>query len=405
MDRIEFNKKKTPIPFIAGTDYSRIINIRKSADLSGDNSGPYSSLFDYKQEEADLKAQNDKKQAVQQKIMRTNALGEAFRLLAEGVGASAGATITPRNVNPGILSAVNEYGKNDTEYMQRLQGINTKKLALKQADLQYSLGQDAAALDKAEKQAERTHQESIQAGKEVDTYIRELRLQESQFRLRGLEGDAEGVRKKIQMGEQAMLEIGIARKKEQFARGMDLMGQGETTGIDISTPPKPTDKETMQFVTPDTKKTIYINPGMINYIRTQLQTGKGKYDQSVPQVLRDAMVNKAIKPEALATVFTDQWDYIRDNVLPPDVFKQIYGAEPGQVASSSSQPIGDWQQLLLDDIENTFNDSSIKDMDQLFHARDEIIKKSQENGEKITANNAMLQAREMKKKWRQRQPK
>jgi hypothetical protein len=326
---------KTPVPII--TDYSKIINARRTADLSGgSNDGPFSSLFDYTQEKVDLEAEHQKKEKTQQKIMRTNALGDAFRLIMEGAGAAAGATITKRNVNPGILSAVNEYSKNDLDYINRLEGLKTKKLALGQADLQYKLGQDAAALAKVEKQAERSHDEALQTAKELDNFIRENKILEKTYRLRGMENEAEAARKQTQSAIEQSLAIELARKKAEFDRGIGLSGGADPSSIDVITSPKKGDTKTIEFITPDTKKKIYLTPGMVNYIRTQLQTGKGKYDQTVPKVLRDAMANEAIKPESLYTAISDSWDYVRDNILPPGVYSQIYGGEPGQETETSS---------------------------------------------------------------------
>jgi hypothetical protein len=325
-----------PIPVIKSTNYTQQFADRDAIKARLDAAktetspvGPFSALFDWKDEEQRAKDYNDKQQEVQRKIMRGNAFGDAMRLMIEGVGGMAGATITPRNVNPFILKSVSDYAKNDMDYMERMQGIRAKKLAAGQMDLQHKLGQEAAA-------AERVHQEAMQREKELNDFISASKLQEQLHKFKGDEAAAEGEREKQKQATQALLEIEVARKKAQFDRGMGLMGDGSTTGLDVRTAPQKGDKDTMQFVTPDSKQTIYINPGLMNYIRTQLQTNKGKYDQSVPQVLRDAMSNKAIKPEALATVFTDQWDYIRDNILPPDVYKQIYGAEPGQAAPKTA---------------------------------------------------------------------
>jgi len=406
-----------PIPVIKATNYKEQFAAQNTKKRLEDSSlGPYSSLFDWKNEEARVEADHTKKQVAQQKIMRTNAIGDAFRLLFEGVGAATGATITPRNVNPAILNAVNDYGKNDTEYMQRLEGIKTKKLALAQADLQYNMNQGALGVEKAEKQADRSHQEAMAAEKELNNFIRENAMLEKQYKLRGLESEAEAARKNVQMGTEAQLQIGLARKKAQFDRGMDLLGDGTTSNINVKTKPEKGDKTKMEFIVPDTKETIYLPQGLVDHIRTYLQHGKGQYDQSVPAVLRAAMKNDAVKPESLYTAISDSWDYIKSNILPPDVYVQIYGAEPGKTTDAQGQPVipgnavsqqpaGDWQELLLDDIQKTFDDSSVKDMDQLFIARDKIMKEAKANGEEISVNDAMLQAKELKKTWRQNQQK
>jgi hypothetical protein len=316
--RLEFDMGEKPIPVIKGTDYAKEFERRKRLEAARtDKTGPYSSLFDWKKEEGDLSAMQEKRQATQKKIMRTNALGEALRLLVETVGASSGATITKRQPNASILSAVNQYAQNEQDYFNRLEGVKAKKLAFSQADLQYELQQDALTLAKAEKREAESRAESRQAEKEIDTYIRELRLQENQYRLQGRNAEAEDARKKLQLAEQAYLEVEVARKKAQFERGIDLVpGQGAGVGVDILTKPKKA-SDAMQFITPDTGQTIYLTPGLVNYIATQLSVGKGPYDQTVPKVLRDIMDNKNPQPEALAKAFTDSWDYIRDEILAP----------------------------------------------------------------------------------------
>jgi len=322
--------------------------------------GPYSALFDWEKETDTAKQDLEKKQGVQKKIMRTNALGEAFRLLAEGVGATQGSTITPRNVNPGILSAVNEYGKNETEYMQKMAGIDTKKLALASEDLKYKLGTEAAKADRAFKEQEAEKDRAAQAEKELNNFIKEQELLEKQYRLRGMENEAEGARKIRQMATDAALGIERDRKKAQFERGLDLIpGQGLTTGIDILTPPQKGDKGSMQFITPDTHQTIYLTPGLINYISTQLSTGKSQYDQTIPRVLRDIMANKNPQPEALAKAFTDNWDFIRDNIFAPvpDLAAQI-GLKPGEAPPPSQSASSAPTQQVKDDGSVTLDDES-----------------------------------------------
>lgn len=389
MDRLEFNKEKAAIPMAKG---------------------PYSSLFNYDQEEADLKAQGENDQRVQQKIMKTNALGDAFRLLAEGVGAFGGATITPRNVNPGILSAVNEYGKNDTEYMQRLERLKTKKLALGQADLQYKMGVSAA-------EAERTHQETMQTNKDNDNYLRELKLQENLGRIQGDKAKEEDARKKINLVTEYQLQVEVARKKEQFARGMDLTaGQPTGTGTVVNVPPKSeVDKKAQSFIVPDNKKEIWMSQGLIDDIRTNLQTGKGKYDQSVPQVLRDAMNNKTVQMPSLKTAISDNWDYVKNHILSSDVYKQIYGTEPGQgtVPQPSAQSgiptavtvkgvtdldANSKEQLVVDShavLDKTPEDQKLKVVKNL------IIERYKAIGKMLPSKDVDNDAREIVRQWRQ----
>jgi len=363
MDRLEFDKKGAGIPLMTGPNYSRLISIRKKADTKADsNLGPFSSLIDYDKEAEALETEKTRKQTANQKIMRTNAIGDAFRLIMEGMGAFGGSTITPRNVNPGILSAYQDYARNDIDYISRLEGLKTRKLAAGQADLQYNLSQNAAALDKAERQADRSHQEAIQASRELNNFIHEQQNLRDTYRLRGLENEAAAADKRAMLAIESKQAVDLAQKREEFARGIGLTGVANPNEIDVLSPPRKGDTKSWKFITPDTKKTITIRPELANYIRTQLQQGKNKYDPNVPQVLRDAMKDEVIKPESLATVFQESWDYIRDNILPPSVVEQIYGAGSGEEEpAASTQPANTVpKQQQLEDGTVTLDNESLK---------------------------------------------
>ena len=436
MDRLEF-AEETPIPVIKGTNYAQEFADRdavrkriETAKAAGptDMSGPYSVLFDWKQEQADLKAQKEKTQLAQQKIMRTNALGEALRTLGEGFAAKGGAPVTPRNPNPFILNAVNEYAKSDMDYINKLEGVKAKKLALAQADVQYNLGVNAASVAKAEKQEERSHEEAKLAEKELDNYIRELRLQENQYRLRGKEAEANAIRDQIKLGEETAAQIIVARKKAQFDRGMDLTGTGVSSNFNVHTKPDKGDKTKMEFIVPDTNETIYLPQGLVDHIRTYLQRGKGQYDQAVPAVLRAAMKNEAVKPEALYTAISDSWDYIKTSILPPDVYAQIYGGEPRQETVQTGGPIATADSTATINATNQPAigvPANVQELQQKIHSNlstdikfdlksDKSVKKKiaeltdmyyafylSQPGNKLTKNDAVSAANQVVQRWRE----
>jgi hypothetical protein len=412
----------TPIPVIKGTNYAEEFAnrdaVRKRIEDAKLNPsmGPYSAMFDWKQEQADATALNEKKQLVQTKIMRTNAIGEALRLLGEGLAANQGAPVTQRNPNPFVLNAVNEYAKNDMDYINRLEGIKTKKLALGQMDLQTKIATASA-------QAERKHQEDMQATKELNDFIRESRLKEQEYKLRGLENEREAQRKRTQMAEQTLYEIEIARKKAQFERGIGLLDNGAKPTVDVFTPPKPGDKETLPFLTPDTKQTIYIKPELTNYIISQLSAGKSPYDQTLAKVFREIIANKKGQPEAIGKAFTDNWDYIRDHVLPAGVYEGIYGSKPpsGAATQQNQQPIQqsttgepstgqpEGQEVLQKKIfDNLTNDTTnFLENDKAGRAKiGELADMIYANyllqpGNKLTRNDAVTQANQIISKYRQ----
>ena len=102
--------------------------------------GPFSSLFDYKEEQALLEQRKKQQIESQKKIMRTNALGEAMRLLIDVVGGSQGASIVPRPVNPAIMQASERLRTQDADYQNQADRLKLQNLRAKEMDLQHQLG-------------------------------------------------------------------------------------------------------------------------------------------------------------------------------------------------------------------------------------------------------------------------
>ncbi len=102
--------------------------------------GPFTALFDYEEEQKKLEGRKKQQAEGQKKIMRTNALGEAFRLLIDAVGGSRGASIVPRPVNPAILQASERLRTQDTDYQNQADRLRLQNLRAKEMDLQHQLG-------------------------------------------------------------------------------------------------------------------------------------------------------------------------------------------------------------------------------------------------------------------------
>lgn len=80
------------------------------------STGPLSAIINYDDElkkEQELLAQ---RQASQQRIMRTNAVGDALKLIIDSVAGSKGATITPRGPNPFLMKAYDAYNAYGDQY-------------------------------------------------------------------------------------------------------------------------------------------------------------------------------------------------------------------------------------------------------------------------------------------------
>ncbi|HBE41200.1 MAG TPA: hypothetical protein DDW27_08355, partial [Bacteroidales bacterium] len=102
--------------------------------------GPFTALFDYQEEQKKLEERKKQQAEAQKRIMRTNTLGDAFRLLIDVVGGSRGASIVPRPVNPAIMQASERLRTQDTDYQNQADRLMLQNLRAKEMDLQHQLG-------------------------------------------------------------------------------------------------------------------------------------------------------------------------------------------------------------------------------------------------------------------------
>jgi hypothetical protein len=99
--------------------------------------GPYSAIFPYEDLVKEEEEKKRKLQEGQQRIMKTNALGDALRLLVDSVGAFKGATVTPKGVNPGIMRASERMRQIQDQSDENLMRYRLTDLANRQKDLGY----------------------------------------------------------------------------------------------------------------------------------------------------------------------------------------------------------------------------------------------------------------------------
>ena len=84
------------------------------------NMAPFSSIFSYEEEENRQKDMFKRREAVDQKIIRTNAIADAFRLITQGVGAGMGATIKKEAPNQNVIKAFDDYMALDDDRREAL---------------------------------------------------------------------------------------------------------------------------------------------------------------------------------------------------------------------------------------------------------------------------------------------
>lgn len=115
--------------------------LKKAKETASVN--PYSGLFDYDEMAKEEEARKIKLQEGQKRIQKANAIGEALRLVAEGVTGSMGASIVPRPVNPGIMQASQRINALEDQSQSNMDRLKLQDLAMREKGLTYDLGQKA----------------------------------------------------------------------------------------------------------------------------------------------------------------------------------------------------------------------------------------------------------------------
>lgn len=271
--------------------------------------GPYSALFDYNKEAALEEAKNLQLQENQKKIMRTNAIGDAFRLLIDGIGGSKGATITPKAVNPGIMGASNKLYALDKENDSNLQRLRLTDMANKTRDIAYNqqLAETARAnqLKLEEESRKYAHEDNLKNWERGNQLI-------DQKTKRGQEVADLGTR----FDNSLKLQDNQAKNtRETNAEYLaTLMGQYKP-GRDRS---KATSKEDVNFVIPGTKESIWISPAEILEMQRVVIGNKSKYDQTLEPVLRDLLKGDPTQKQSALLTLAQHWDEVKGVLGYPD---------------------------------------------------------------------------------------
>lgn len=285
--------------------------------------GPFSSVINYDDERKRLEQEKAQQQEAQKKIMRVNALGDAFRLLIDGVGGMNNATITPKPANPGLFKAVDSYMGLDKEYRDRIDKMRLMDLGAKEKNVQYNLGLQARDQAKQDKIDEEIRQELRDNKKSADALGNAIVLEQERQKGDMAQIDA---RKKA---DKELIEI---RKKETES----------SSGKDNSIP-----------VFDDvTGKTIDVPVEIVDKMIEKLQSGKERYDPQLDKVVKAIYNGENVPPIALRNVLRRHWAELRE--LVPGI-----QAAPATTPAAEEVPqIGDVQ-LFQTRVYNTLNNTSL----------------------------------------------
>lgn len=242
---------------------------------------PYSALFDYDSLAKEEEARKQQAQASQQKIMRTNAIGDALRTIIEGATGAAGASIAPRAVNPGIMQASQRFNALEDQSRENMERLRLQDLTMKKAAIDYKLGREAEA-----------SRQTWEAGqtKEQNRFTAEQRALDNQARLAQIQeqnkGDIERTRVAGQYDVQREMERGENRVREVQARASsDFKKAGGlyVSRYDDPLQVEPVSKEAVISQFDEIRNALKakgVYPGSFNYPKVLEQQNKGTISES-----------------------------------------------------------------------------------------------------------------------------
>lgn len=266
---------------------------------------PYSSLVDVDQLLQEEEARKNQKQQAEQKIMRTNAIGDALHLIMSGIGANQGATITPRQPNPYILKSADRYRKLDEDFETKRERLRLQDLGLREKDKSYQLGLEQRDQNWQREDDKISDQREYAGGVLSAQQAREDIIRKENYG---------------QQKEMAGINAANASKMERMRTDENIREATEKARIlkeQIASTPrdKMATKEDIPFIIPGSAQTIYIRPQEIEEMYYQMTKDKQKYDPALEQAMKDLMSNDIVRRESAVQVLKKHWDEIK-TVLP-----------------------------------------------------------------------------------------
>ncbi len=279
--------------------------------------GPFSSLLDYEKEDELLRQRKEQQQASQQKIMKTNALGEAFRIIADAIGGSQGATIAPRAVNAGIVNAADRMRGEEDKYNASRDRLRLQSLDLAAKDKGYELDQEAARAAERFKAGEAEKDrgyKTTQAGVEHLNKIEEI------------EAGNKGRLAEQELQNKGALNLEYARTKGDLqqieARKSATKALAEKGLFEVS-----------RYDSPATDAIINRNQvvGMLNDLKVYLRQ-KGVFPTQMPKVLQNTDTRGKISDDDLKFLIGTYKEFFQPRLPELTGGSPADGAMPGEAS-------------------------------------------------------------------------
>lgn len=282
--------------------------------------GPYSSLINWDDELKKEEARKQQLQGSQQKIMRTNAIGEVFKLLIDSAAGTKGATINERQVNPFILSAVDRYNQLDDNYDNLRRDYTLKGLAQKEKDLGYKIGQEeqSKAWAREDQKTEEARTLAAQQAEQERLYNEQQAQQEHQRQIELEDRRAQNTRANDQHStDQNIREYASKASIDQ----KNLQQTATRTSRTV-----PATKEDIQFIPPDGGEPIYVSPAEFSQMVWQIRQkaiAEGRGEEMIG-LLRNFQSGDIVRDESLFQLIKDNWGTAKY------VLSDMYGQAPPQ---------------------------------------------------------------------------
>lgn len=238
---------------------------------------PYSALFDYEQLAKEEEARKQQAQASQQRIMRTNAVGDALRLISEGVTGSMGASIAPRAVNPGIMQASQRFNALEDQSRENMERLRLQDLSMKKGAIDYNLGQQAAQTQRTWEagQTEVRNKFAAEQGAAERASREKISAEDNASRERQVKLSQEGQIERANIAAQSRIDQITERAKKD----VKAAGGFYTSRFDDPTQVEVLSRETVISQFDEIRAALKakgVHPGSFNYPKVLEQQNKGK---------------------------------------------------------------------------------------------------------------------------------
>ena len=256
--------------------------------------GPFSSLFNWEDEKARQEEMVAKRQEMDQKLSRGNAIVDAFRLITQGVGGSFGATVPKEGPNVSVSKAYDDYRNLDDQMRERLERFRMLELNNLARDLQYQHGLEAE-----------------QRGRDFSAGQAELGREFSAGEAEKQRGFTAG-----QTGEKQAFSASQAEKDRQARIALEkegLQGQKELEQFRADqghySYQSRTAGRTGMYRTLDPQMQTMVNDALVRlYRQKEEETGE------IPSAVRAIERNETLKDESIDQLMMDNLDYLRSTI-------------------------------------------------------------------------------------------